>query len=283
MPLVTVYITTCNRLELLKRCVSSILSQTIKDIEVIVVDDFSSDNTKDYLEEMSHADHRFSYILNDERKGACYSRNMAIKAAQGEYITGCDDDDYFTKDRVETFLKNSSLLNKYSMLYTDSIWIDGQKERKANINKFAGNTPSANDLIFFNFVGNQVFMKSEILKKYLFDESMPAWQDLECWFRILRRERKHAYRLNVFNYYQDISHEYGRISDGKKDRVLDAYNLFCYKHELSSSEKKSLKCHFFNYGFGKEFFIKSTFYSLITRPTMFKIILTLRNAKVLYS
>ncbi|KQN43712.1 hypothetical protein ASE93_18260 [Serratia sp. Leaf50] len=283
MPLVTVYITTCNRLQLLKRCVESIQAQTIKDIEIIVVDDYSSDNTRSYLEELSKIDPRVSYIFNETRRGACYSRNMAIQAAAGEYITGCDDDDYFTADRVESFVSNIKLLDKYTMLYTDSIWIDGNKIKKANINKFAGSTPSAQDLIFFNFIGNQIFTKTSILKKYLFDEAMPAWQDLECWFRILRGENKEAYRLSTFNYYQDISHEYGRISDGKKDRVVDAYNLFCQKHQLSSKEEKSLKCHFFNYGFGKDSFVSSTLYSLITRPTLFKIILSLRNAKILYS
>ncbi|MCM0837881.1 glycosyltransferase [Klebsiella pneumoniae] len=97
MALVTVYITTCNRLELLKRCLNSIKEQTIRDIEIIVVDDNSNDDTALFMKSECEKDTRIKYLRNDINRGACYSRNKAISVASSEYITGCDDDDYLKR------------------------------------------------------------------------------------------------------------------------------------------------------------------------------------------
>ncbi|HBR3469651.1 TPA: glycosyltransferase family 2 protein, partial [Klebsiella pneumoniae] len=65
MALVTVYITTCNRLELLKRCLNSIKEQTIRDIEIIVVDDNSNDDTALFMKSECEKDTRIKYLRND--------------------------------------------------------------------------------------------------------------------------------------------------------------------------------------------------------------------------
>ncbi|MBO2029624.1 glycosyltransferase family 2 protein [Klebsiella pneumoniae] len=77
----------------LKRCLNSIKEQTIRDIEIIVVDDNSNDDSFIY-EIWCEKDTRIKYLRNDINRGACYSRNKAISVASSEYITGCDDDDY---------------------------------------------------------------------------------------------------------------------------------------------------------------------------------------------
>lgn len=74
--------------------------------------------------------------------------------------------------------------------------------------------------------------------------NLPAWQDFECWFRILRGTNKKALRINSYNYIQDISHPFSRISSGKQDRIIKAYDLFCNKYNLKESEKKILRLHF---------------------------------------
>ncbi|HBR3287813.1 TPA: glycosyltransferase, partial [Klebsiella pneumoniae] len=236
MALVTVYITTCNRLELLKRCLNSIKEQTIRDIEIIVVDDNSNDDTALFMKSECEKDTRIKYLRNDINRGACYSRNKAISVASSEYITGCDDDDYFEKDRIKSFVENSDKLEQFVFLYTDSLWLTSRGVNKAGINKFAKAIVSSEDLLYFNYVGNQVFTKTSILQKYLFDVNLPAWQDFECWFRILRGTNKKALRINSYNYIQDISHPFSRISSGKQDRIIKAYDLFCNKYNLKESE-----------------------------------------------
>ena len=111
--LVSVYITTYNRRELVERAINSVMAQNYSHIEIIVADDGSTDGTQDYLASLQ-SDGIVTALFNSsgESKGACYGRNRAIAIAQGEYITGLDDDDYFEPWRIESFI------NKWNE-YTD--------------------------------------------------------------------------------------------------------------------------------------------------------------------
>src|SRR4030067_1733348 len=103
--LVTVYIPTKNRLELLQRAIKSVQTQTYPNIELIVVDDGSTDGTREYLEKEVGVGN-FKAIFHDKSLGACATRNAAIKSSRGELITGLDDDDYFLSDRrIELFVE----------------------------------------------------------------------------------------------------------------------------------------------------------------------------------
>ncbi|MBS0894957.1 glycosyltransferase [Tatumella sp. JGM130] len=279
MPIVTVYITTCNRIELLKRCLQSIREQTVKDIEIIVVDDNSNDETTLYMESVLLTDSRVKYIKNRKGMGACYSRNYAIKIANSEYITGCDDDDYFESRRIENFLENKELLNEYSFIYTDSLWLNGSKITSAGINKFAKNEVCDDDLLYFNFIGNQVFCKTKMMRKYFFDDGMPAWQDLELWYRILRSEKNKGIRIQGYNYIQDIGHGYSRISLSKESKVKKAYSLFIDKYNLNNYERSILRSHFFNYGMDGERILITSFFLILKKPSFFKVLLLIRNIK----
>lgn len=89
-PLVTVYMPTYNRVDLLQRAVESVLSQDYKNIELIVVDDNSTDDTHKYLSKIVEEDSHFRYFINEKNSGACISRNKAIFSTNGEFITGLD-------------------------------------------------------------------------------------------------------------------------------------------------------------------------------------------------
>ncbi|HHS9996570.1 TPA: glycosyltransferase family 2 protein, partial [Klebsiella pneumoniae] len=92
MPLVSVYITTCNRLDKLKRAVRSVQEQTFENIEILICDDASTDGTEKYVQELIREDNRIRYFRNQTSKGACAARNLGIFNAKGQYITGLDDD-----------------------------------------------------------------------------------------------------------------------------------------------------------------------------------------------
>src|SRR5690606_27033547 len=156
-PLVTVYIPTYNRVELLKRAVESVRQQTYKNLEIIIVDDCSEDSTHEYLAEISKKDSRIKYFIKEKNSGACISRNLAIENAKGEFITGLDDDDYFLENRIEIFLKNKKKLNEYAFIY--SIYIHktsiGICKKKSEILK--PRTINSRDLLSVNYVNNQIF------------------------------------------------------------------------------------------------------------------------------
>lgn len=89
--LVSAIITTHNRLDLLKQAIKSVKQQTYIDIEVIVVDDASTDGTKDYCSALT--DIHYIYIPPSESRGGNHARNVGIRNANGYYIAFLDDDE----------------------------------------------------------------------------------------------------------------------------------------------------------------------------------------------
>lgn len=89
---VSAIITTYNRAELLMRAIESVLRQTYREMEIIVVDDASIDNTREVCGKSSIL---YIHILKAESRGGNYARNLGIRAVKGEYCAFLDDDDYW--------------------------------------------------------------------------------------------------------------------------------------------------------------------------------------------
>jgi len=95
---------------MLRKAVESVLSQTHAAVELIVVNDASTDGTEDYLRAKAARDNRLTYFSNSTPKGAPASRNIAIRASTGIFVTGLDDDDEFLPCRIAAFLGYWKLL-----------------------------------------------------------------------------------------------------------------------------------------------------------------------------
>lgn len=246
MPLVTVYMPTHNRVELLKRAIESVLNQDYRNIELIVVDDRSTDSTPEYLETVIKTDSRVRYFINEKNSGACVSRNKAISAAKGEFVTGLDDDDYFLPNHISSFLYgwDNKKLNTVA-LYADVFkkTTSGIKPTYNKINKCI-----AKQLIHSNLIGNQIFARTEsLLSCGGFDPNFPALQDLECWYNLLKKTGGIAEATNIYSYVVDISHPHERISNKKTEVIKVAFELFCNKHNLNDKEKSIFKLLLTNY------------------------------------
>lgn len=98
MPKISIIVPVYNVEKLLERCLDSILSQTLEDIEVICVDDCSPDNSIDILERYSAKDPRVKVFRHSENKRQGGARNTALNVATGEYIGFIDSDDYIDAD-----------------------------------------------------------------------------------------------------------------------------------------------------------------------------------------
>lgn len=90
---ITVIIPTHNRLKQLTKCIESITSQDYNNIEIIIIDDVSTDDTRKFYE--NHKDKRIRYLRNEKNLGMGLNRQKAFKVATGDFIIFCDDDDYF--------------------------------------------------------------------------------------------------------------------------------------------------------------------------------------------
>lgn len=103
-PLVSVVVSTYNRADLIGETIKSILNQTYRNLELIIVDDGSTDNTREVVE--GFGDWRIRYIFTDNWGGPARPRNIGIKRAKGEYIAFCDDDDLWFPNKIEEQLKH---------------------------------------------------------------------------------------------------------------------------------------------------------------------------------
>lgn len=180
-PLVSIYIPTHNRCELLKRAVESVFNQSYPCLELLIVNDGSSDKTRDFLDGLSHPSINIIVIHQETPQGACIARNLAINKSTGKFITGLDDDDEFTEQRVSELIKHYD--PNYSFICTGFYWDYGRKRRLVNTQSMIINLSNQLD---YNFASNQILVETSRLKAIQgFDETFPACQDYDTWTRLI--------------------------------------------------------------------------------------------------
>lgn len=193
LPLVSVYISTHNRLNKLQRAIGSVLKQDYPHIEIIVCDDGSSDGTREYMQQLMQDIPSIRYKRNDAPKGACSARNLGIFSATGEFVTGLDDDDEFNPNRVSTLLQHWK--EEYAFIcsnHTDQYTSGRRKNYYTGASRFI----NSDDLLLDNIASSQVFTKTEYLKSIGgFDTSVKRLQDWDTWLRLSKRHGR-GFRLS---------------------------------------------------------------------------------------
>lgn len=235
--MISVIIPTYNRCKLLIRSVRSVLKQSYKNIEVIVIDDCSTDKTEEYIKKIK--DNRLKYIKLRKNHGACYARNIGISKAKGDFIAFQDSDDIFYKNKLEIQLKN--LLNnksdldfcKLKVIVNKNIWNFPNDEQDKKITR--GNI--LNELCKGNIISTQsILVKREVLDDIKFDEKLPRFQDYDLVLRI-------ASKYNI-SYTNDALAEVYRQSDSisNSDEKLKSACVEMLKkdYKLSKTQKDVL-------------------------------------------
>jgi 1,2-diacylglycerol 3-alpha-glucosyltransferase len=258
-PLVSVYIPTKNRVQLLKRAVNSVMAQSYPNIEIIIVDDCSSDETHQYLTQLKERHQNIKAISLTIAMGAPEARNHAIKLATGELITGLDDDDYFLPDRIKNLVGMYD--KKYSFICSGYYWNYGRI--KVAINS-SNAIISLDKQLHLNLASNQVLIdRKRLLDVGGFDKSFNSCQDWELWTRIIVRYGN-ALRISSLDYVVDVSHGTHRITDNT-DRVLGFKQFLCkFSNHMNASHRKSLDFHI-NVAEGKTLTLANTL-KLMTLP-----------------
>jgi glycosyltransferase involved in cell wall biosynthesis len=224
-PLVTAIITTHNRADLLMRAINSVLAQSYENLEIIVVDDGSSDNTLEVMTELVHHCPKIVYLRNETPRGACQARNWGISISTGEFVTGLDDDDEWLPERISVFVKNYD--TKYSIIGAKDLYVKNEHvftvTRKAVV--------SLDDMLYENTFGNQAFVrKDRITEIGGFDESLKAAQDFDMWLRLI-------YKFGDAKLIQQPLQKIYMDHDGERTTITSSSNKFsgylaCYsKHK----------------------------------------------------
>lgn len=186
--LISVILPTYNRENSIKVAIDSVLSQTYSNIELIIVDDASTDNTKDIV--MSIKDSRIRYIRHEKNKGAAAARNTGIKASKGLYIAFQDSDDKWLPRKLE---KQVDLIlntpDRVGAVFSSFIRVGLNQSEKvvpeiSNRKSIQGNI--FQNMLKENIIGVPAIMiKKNCFKKVgYFNENLPALEDWELFLRI---------------------------------------------------------------------------------------------------
>lgn len=228
-PAVSVIIPTYNRAHLIGRAIQSVLDQTYEDYEIIVVDDRSTDNTEEVINEFRKKDERIRYIRHEKNKGGSAARNTGIKAAQGVYIAFHDsDDEWFPRKLAKQMEFFSTAKAVVGVTYTGFWRIEGDKKVYIPwswVAKKDGNIHQ--ELLKGNFVGTpSIVTRKECFERAgLFDESLPRLQD---WDLVLRLSKHYDFKCidePLLNSYYTID----SIS-ANNEGFIKAFKLILSKH-----------------------------------------------------
>lgn len=209
MSLVSIVMPTHNRVELLKRALKSALAQTHSEVEVIVVNDGSSDGTADYLKTIT--DERVKHLSLLTPHGACFARNEGIRSAEGKYITFLDDDDEYLPERVELLI--DAYRPRFAYAASAHFYIH-QNGRKEIIN--FGRNITIEDMLLRIETGNTILTETHKVRELGgFDESLTSSQDYDLWLRLNLRYGEAAYVQQPL-FIMHTEHEKPRITTSKK-------------------------------------------------------------------
>ena len=226
-PLVSIIMAVYNDEFFLKSVVGSIIDQTYKNIEIIIVDDCSTDKSSSLLLNLKKIDKRIKLIKNKNNIGLTKSLNRGILKAKGKYVARQDADDFSYKKRIElqvNFLENNK---NYIMCGTQRVIIN-----KINSKKYRDFLPvNVNDIrsqaLFKNpFFHSSIMINKKILiKEGLYNENFKYIQDLELWSRLIFKYKCTNLNKILCKKYIDQN----RISFNKKITFKRKYCLFFAK------------------------------------------------------
>ena len=181
-PLVSVIIPTFNRGWILKEAIDSVLAQSFKNFELIVVNDGSTDNTLDILSLYKND----IIAVNQDNKGVSGARNRGIALSSGKFIAFLDSDDFWMPNKLSVQVDFFNTNHDALICQTDEIWIRNniRVNPKKRHEKLSGMIfePSLNLCLVSP---SAVMIKRELFKTVgLFDENLPACEDYDLWLRI---------------------------------------------------------------------------------------------------
>lgn len=187
--MISVIIPTYNRAGKIMRSVESVLNQTYRDIELIIVDDCSKDNTVEVLHKVQ--DDRLRVIRLEQNSGACVARNTGIEAAKGEYIAFQDSDDAWHLEKLE---KQLDALEKngadvvFCRMKPHTEETEGFEFKTKLIPEIPAGFVDKRDLIMGSKVSTQTILaKREVFENEKFSPDMPRLQDYELVVRLCQK------------------------------------------------------------------------------------------------
>ena len=184
---ISVVIPSYNRKDFLKRSIDSAINQTKKPLEIIVVDDGSTDGT----EAMIKSDYDFVKFIKQKNKGVSAARNIGIKVSIGEWICFLDSDDEWKKDKLEKQINAMKSNPGYKFFHSNEIWIkNGLRINQKKKHKKYGGDIFDKCLDMCRISPSSVMIDKTVFDEVgTFNEDLVVCEDYELWLRICDKYR----------------------------------------------------------------------------------------------
>ena len=237
---ISVFLPIFNKEKYLKRSIGSIQKQTLKDIEIIAVNDGSTDNSLYILKNLSRKDSRIKIINNKKNKGLLYSRAMGILNSKSEYLMNLDPDDELNYQNSLKFLYNKALKSKVDFITFLILYLPDKIKYSFNsyCNKIIvqpelfENAFEQNNLKDY-FITNKLIKKGLLLKVFSIFKNkifgnMWNYHEDNIWSVLLHKYAKSALHINKVIYYYYKNYESVSMNKGN---ILELENLL-YRQEM---------------------------------------------------
>lgn len=251
-PLISVIIPVYNVENYLKKCLESVINQTYKNLEIILINDGSNDNSKDICDEYSQKDSRI-IVVHKHNEGVSVARNTGLDIAKGEYIGFLDADDYIEEDMYEFLLDNAIKDNadisscSYNKVFSDRI------EEGIGFNKYLildsseAIEKTINKDILFPSVWLKLF-KKECIKNVRFDPTIKISEDYLFCFNAACNCKKYVHSgKGKYNYIMregsalhsitSINYDSFKVSQIILEEVKKSYSELLYCAEIKCIEE----------------------------------------------
>jgi len=199
-PQISVVMSVYNGEKYLKEAVDSILNQTFRDFEFIVINDGSADGSLEILKEYERKDIRVR-IISRENKGLVNSLNEGVSISKGEYIARMDTDDVSTTERLE---KQIRFMKENNLVLCGS-WATGINEKGETVSRL-DYTPGPKGIRFYSLIHNPFIHPSVMFRKEIFEkvggykENFKYIEDYELWTRIVFKYKTSNIKESLIKY-----------------------------------------------------------------------------------
>lgn len=234
-PYFSIIIPSYNRANFIPKAIESVINQTFNDWELILVDDGSTDDTKQIIEALIKYDKRIKYIYQENAERSV-ARNNGIKNALGKFICFLDSDDVYHNSHLQRFKNLIDENNQKAALYFSGVSLNQYDETRCKYNE---NYQTAQEFVILNTLATpRACIAKEIFDKHLFDEKIRIGEDRELWARCAAFYPIYFHR---FNTCIQIDHD-DRSILGKS--VYDSYEtlkIIFSQHKIRNKIKRELQ------------------------------------------
>ena len=129
IPKISIIISLYNREQYIKSTIRSIQNQNLSDIEIIIIDDLSTDNSLKYVKEYQKEDPRIILLENKENMGTLYSKSIGVFYSKGEYIQSLDSDDMLCNKKYLSIAYDEAIKGNYDFISSKALYIEEIKKK----------------------------------------------------------------------------------------------------------------------------------------------------------